>query len=154
MGEQLGDELPADGSREGAVYYRPLSDGNDICIYRMLGSWKVCLSVQGSLGIERYYEYVSLSRAVAAAATWTSGSEPLDGWGWARSSESRCHERDFERPEGGPPSDHLISFATVKRLGAHDRVRVWNRGGLAGELVVVAGDGERIAQAHGLVERT
>lgn len=62
-------------------------------------------------------------------------------------------ERYFELPAGGPPSDHLISSAAVSMSGGHDRVRLWSRGGLAGELVVTAGDGERVALAHGLVER-
>lgn len=61
-------------------------------------------------------------------------------------------ERWFEQPGDDAPSAHLISSATVMRIGIHDRVRLWNRGGLAGELTVVAGDGERIAAAHGLVD--
>jgi hypothetical protein len=35
--------------------------------------------------------------------------------------------------------------ARAPREGAHDVVRVWNRGGLAGELIVNEGDGEKIA---------
>lgn len=62
-------------------------------------------------------------------------------------------ERWFEQPAGGAPGNHLVSSATVTQLGGHDRVQLWSRGGSAGELVVVAGDGERIAAAHGLVER-
>ncbi len=39
----------------------------------------------------------------------------------------------------------LISSVIVVRGVAHDVVRVWNRGGLAGELVVTKGDGDDIA---------
>lgn len=61
--------------------------------------------------------------------------------------------RWFEQPGDGAPSAHLVSSATVTQLGNHDRVRMWVRGGLAGELIVAAGDGERMAAAHGLVVR-
>lgn len=36
---------------------------------------------------------------------------------------------------------NLITSARVSRVGAHDRVRIWARGGLAGELTLNAGDG-------------
>jgi len=39
----------------------------------------------------------------------------------------------------------LISSVRVEHGPRHDRVRVWNRGGLAGVLVVDAGDGNAIA---------
>lgn len=35
---------------------------------------------------------------------------------------------------------------TYGPAGGHDRVRVWNRHGLAGELVVQAGDGTSLAE--------
>lgn len=56
-------------------------------------------------------------------------------------------ERHFEAPGAGltSPSEQLVSSAAVSRHGAHERVRIWVRGGLAGELVVDHGDGERIA---------
>ncbi len=53
----------------------------------------------------------------------------------------------------GSPSDHLVSAIAVVRYGAHDHLRVWSRGGLAGELVVSEGDGAALAEALGLVER-
>jgi hypothetical protein len=53
----------------------------------------------------------------------------------------------------GPASSYLVSSASVTRIGNHDRVRIWNRGGLAGELTVVAGDGARIALGFGLEPR-
>lgn len=37
----------------------------------------------------------------------------------------------------------LITCVRIEYGPAHDRVRVWNRGGCSGELVVNAGDGER-----------
>ena len=40
----------------------------------------------------------------------------------------------------------LITSVRVKHgaPGGHDLVRIWNRGGLAGELVVSAGDGAKV----------
>lgn len=40
----------------------------------------------------------------------------------------------------------LISSVRVETIGNHDRVQVWNRGGLAGTLMVCAGDGDAIAE--------
>jgi hypothetical protein len=40
----------------------------------------------------------------------------------------------------------LVSSVRVHEEGNHDVVRVWNRGGLAGELVVNKGDGEPLAR--------
>lgn len=54
-------------------------------------------------------------------------------------------ERYFSAPTGTSPSEHVVSSAAVVLHGAHDRVRIWSRGGLAGELVVEAGDGAKIA---------
>lgn len=64
-------------------------------------------------------------------------------------------ERWFERADTqSTPSDSLVSSAAVTKFGKHEAVRIWNRGGLAGELMVEPGDGQRIAEALGLVERT
>ena len=46
--------------------------------------------------------------------------------------------------KGGSPSEYVISSAEVFEAGAHERVRLWSRGGLAGELVVSKGDGARM----------
>ncbi len=46
----------------------------------------------------------------------------------------------------GPPSSRLVSSAVADRIGAHEEVRVWNRGGLAGVLVVERGDGPAIVE--------
>jgi hypothetical protein len=54
-------------------------------------------------------------------------------------------ERRFKAIAGGPPVEHLISSATVTRRGAHDVVKLWNRGALAGELTLKAGDGIKLA---------
>lgn len=64
-------------------------------------------------------------------------------------------ERVFRQPEDDLPVDcYVVSSARVERVGAHDRLRIWNRGALAGELVVNAGDGESIAaRVFGLVEQ-
>ena len=52
--------------------------------------------------------------------------------------------RRYVAPAGGSPSDHVVSSAQVFAAGAHDVVRLWSRGGLAGELVVRRGDGARL----------
>lgn len=62
-------------------------------------------------------------------------------------------ERYFAAPADTAPAQHLVSSATVTRQGGHDRVVLWSRGGSAGELVVEAGDGERLAQMLQLRER-
>ena len=46
--------------------------------------------------------------------------------------------------EDGSPSACVISSAEVLEAGAHEVVRVWSRGGFAGELVVSRGDGPRL----------
>jgi hypothetical protein len=44
------------------------------------------------------------------------------------------------------PSDLVVTTIRVCKCFGHDRVTVWNRGGLAGTLMVVAGDGETVAR--------
>ena len=44
-----------------------------------------------------------------------------------------------------PPSKVLITSARVLPGPAHDTIRIFNRGGLAGEITVTAGDGRDIA---------
>jgi len=39
----------------------------------------------------------------------------------------------------------IITSVRVVRSPGHDRVQVWNRGGLAGELIVTSGDGDAFA---------
>lgn len=46
----------------------------------------------------------------------------------------------------------IVTSMTIRQLGPHDHVSIWNRGALAGELCLVAGDGEALAWALGLVE--
>lgn len=41
---------------------------------------------------------------------------------------------------------NIVTSVQVEAVGGHDRVKVWNRGGLAGELVVQLGDGEPICE--------
>lgn len=43
-------------------------------------------------------------------------------------------------------SASIVTSVRVKRGDFYDRVRVWNRGALAGELLVLKGDGPFIAQ--------
>lgn len=52
--------------------------------------------------------------------------------------------RRYVAPAGAVPSEHVISSAEVLEAGAHEVVRLWSRGGLAGELVVSKGDGARM----------
>lgn len=70
------------------------------------------------------------------------------------SREGRDDERYFE-PEAGdglPRERMLVSSATVTRMGAHDRVRLWVRGGLAGELIVPSGDGPLLVRKLGALD--
>jgi hypothetical protein len=46
--------------------------------------------------------------------------------------------------KAGPTTD-IVSSLRLRRRGAHDVLTIWNRGGLCGELVLTAGDGEVIA---------
>jgi hypothetical protein len=52
--------------------------------------------------------------------------------------------RRYVAPAGGSPSEHVVSSAEVREAGAHEIVRIWSRGGLAGELIVGLGDGARL----------
>lgn len=54
---------------------------------------------------------------------------------------------------GSSPSEHVASSVSVEHVGSHDRVRVWSRGGHAGELIMSEGDGEAFAEMLGLRER-
>lgn len=47
--------------------------------------------------------------------------------------------------------DGLVTSVLVTTIGSHDHVRVWVRGGLAGELVVSAGDGVLLAKLLGMI---
>lgn len=49
-----------------------------------------------------------------------------------------------------PSAQLLASSVAVSVRGKHEHVRVWNRGGCAGMLIVGSGDGEKIALALGL----
>lgn len=53
--------------------------------------------------------------------------------------------------EGTPPSDVLVSSIRVWRGPTHELVRIWNRGAQSGALIMSHGDGERLAEALGLV---
>ena len=61
--------------------------------------------------------------------------------------------RRYSRPTGiATPSAHLITSMRVASTPDHDLVRVWNRGGHAGELVMQKGDGALFAARHGLID--
>jgi len=50
--------------------------------------------------------------------------------------------------------DHpVFTSARLRTEGVHDKVRIWNRGGLAGELVLNKGDGEKMLHRLGMVNR-
>lgn len=51
-----------------------------------------------------------------------------------------------------PPSEYVVSAIFADLRGGHEHCRVWSRGGLAGELVLEAGDAARLAAACGLTE--
>jgi len=42
-------------------------------------------------------------------------------------------------------SEQIVSSVTSEHFGAHEEVKIWNRGGLAGTLLVRAGDGIKLA---------
>jgi hypothetical protein len=65
------------------------------------------------------------------------------------SKESAVDERWFDAAFPGLP----MTAAALARAGNHDRLRLWNRGALAGELILEADDGELMATALGLKER-
>lgn len=44
----------------------------------------------------------------------------------------------------------LISSARIYRIGSHDHVQLWNRGGLGGAMIMSAGDGHELATRLGL----
>jgi len=46
-----------------------------------------------------------------------------------------------------------FSSGRIETVGPHDKVRIWNRGGLAGELVLTKGDGEPMLRALGMLEK-
>lgn len=52
------------------------------------------------------------------------------------------------RVDPGIPRDQVpVTQVRVQEGGSHDRVSVWNRGGLAGTLTVESGDGMPMARA-------
>lgn len=53
----------------------------------------------------------------------------------------------FENLTARSATDHgvVTSIRVEPRVGAHDRITLWNRGGNAGTLHVIAGDGMIIA---------
>lgn len=59
-------------------------------------------------------------------------------------AQHRGHKRRYVCPVRDSPSEHAISSAEVLEAGAHEVVRLWSRGGFAGEIVVSRGDGARI----------
>lgn len=75
----------------------------------------------------------------------TPGASNPSGWRWFLALGDDAW--------GSSPSEHVASSVSVERVGSHDRVRVWSRGGHAGELVMSEGDGEAFAEMLGLRER-
>lgn len=55
--------------------------------------------------------------------------------------------------ESDPPVQYLISSMRVDMQGAHEVVRLWSRGAMAGLLIMLPGDGAALAQALGLVDK-
>lgn len=58
-------------------------------------------------------------------------------------------DRKFVTPNA---NDTIVSSATICLLGTHERLRVWVKGGLAGDLIVCEGHAAPLARAMGLVE--
>lgn len=51
-----------------------------------------------------------------------------------------------------PVTPALVTSARLTTAGAHDRLRIWVRGGLAGELILSSGDGAQVAAVLGLID--
>lgn len=60
-------------------------------------------------------------------------------------------EVEFRSVEG---REDVFTSGRVKVEGSHERVSVWNRGGLAGELVVTQGDGEELLLRLGMERKS
>jgi hypothetical protein len=50
--------------------------------------------------------------------------------------------------------DFFISSVTVQKQGAHDVIRIWSRGAMAGILMLELGEGSLFAQRLGLQPRS
>jgi hypothetical protein len=104
---ELGPECP----RPEAIYYRALPDGFEICVYRMLFSWRVCFGEQGEWGgIIDGYCYRDADKAIAAASQWDGTGDAPDGWHKhahsyrARRDGDPAREYDQRKPEPQWPS--------------------------------------------------
>jgi len=75
----------------------------------------------------------------------TSGRTPPTSWRWFLPLD--------EDDRLGSPSRLVVSSVSIEQAGAHEVLRVWTRGGLAGELTVAEGDGQVVAERLGLSER-
>jgi hypothetical protein len=60
-------------------------------------------------------------------------------------------ELTYTAPANTVPSRWLVTSVRVWCGPSHDVVRVWNRGGFAGALIMCHGDGALFAATHGLV---
>jgi hypothetical protein len=94
MHEQLGNTCP----RPESYYYRAIENGYDVCVYKMLYSWRVCMSDEFT--VVNAYCYPTFELAVAAAMTWDDpDDEPMVGWTKHPSSGRYRRDGDPKREE-------------------------------------------------------
>jgi hypothetical protein len=108
------------------------SDGPELRVFKAL------LSALGGI-VELEGE---VRAAVSECARMVAQESPPASWRWF-----------LVLGDDASPSEHVASSVSVEHVGSHDRVRVWSRGGHAGELVMSEGDGEAFAKMLGLRER-
>lgn len=90
-----------DRTKDGALYWRDLGDGQEIVVYPMtFGKARLCFS-ENNL-ITNGYCYQDPSLAVRAGKQWSGEGDPLDGW----------HRNPFDgrRREGGDPEKEEVRW--------------------------------------------
>lgn len=88
--------------REGAIYWRELPDGYEVCVYPMtFGKARLCFSEQHSQCIIDAYCYPTPAAAIAAGEVWTGEGDAPDGW--------HRHPTSGRRREGGDPSKEHVA---------------------------------------------
>lgn len=66
--------------RPGVVYWRPLDDGREICVYPLLfNQGKLAVGpIADEFGFDEGYHYRRLEDALAAAVRWDGEGEPTE----------------------------------------------------------------------------
>jgi len=96
-------ELDPNHPRPEAVYWRPLDDAYEVCVYCMAFGWRVCYSERGLWGgILNAYCYQDSELALRAAAEWSGQGDPLDGW--------HRNVHSGRRREDGDPTREVVRW--------------------------------------------